>query len=290
MINRWDSRIEDLNLILGKLREVAGRTIKRKETKGRKPKHSVANYTALIALKEACNRTQRGAEVNISKLVCGVRVDHSVIAYWEKKEEILLAVQKIISIAGAMLKKLLSSSFTFVDSTKFSNWHIKETEIFVCNIITNGTIYPIGISFDNEDVASPVDECVPAGNGLLYADAWFDVNEVFKILFGKGYTPIICPNKTRGKGYYRRKGRMLYRMREHRLGYRQRGRGESLFGSLTNKHGDRLTSKADIVMKVRIASRILIYQLKILLRATLNLLLIVRHAQYDINLTVIEFS
>ena len=278
MLNRWDSRIEDLNLILGKLREISRRVIKRKETKGRKPKHSIANYTALIVLKEASNKTQRGAEVNISKLVCSERVDHSVIAYWEKKEEVLEAVAKVISIAGAMLNKLLSSLFTFVDSTKFSNWHIKETEIFVCNRIANGTIYPIGISFCNEDVASPVDECVPSGNGLLYADAWFDVNEVFKILFEKGYTPIICPNKTRGRGYYRRKGRKLYRMREHRLSYRQRGRGESLFGSLTNKHGDRFSSKDEIVMNVRIASRILAYQLRILLRATLNLLLIVRHA------------
>ncbi|MBI2449574.1 hypothetical protein HYV49_04730, partial [Candidatus Pacearchaeota archaeon] len=61
MLHRWDSRIEDLNLILCKLREISKRIIKRKKTRGTKPKHSIADYTALIVLKEASNRTQRGA-------------------------------------------------------------------------------------------------------------------------------------------------------------------------------------------------------------------------------------
>lgn len=278
MLARWDSRIEDLNLILSRLREISKRVIRRKKTRGTKPKHNIVDYTALIVLKEASKKSQRGAEVDWSKKVCGQRVDHSVIAYWESKEEILLAVRKIIAIAGAMLNKYLSTLFSFVDSTKFSSWNIEETEIFVCNKIADKTVYPIGISFKKNNVASPVDEAVPNGNGLFYADAWFDNNKAIEILFRKGYTPIICPNKNRWKGYYRKKARKLYRMREHRLGYRQRGRGESLFGSLTNRYGDRFVAKNSNVMKVRIASRILAYQLRILLRATLNLLLIVRHA------------
>ena len=55
-------------------------------------------------------------------------------------------------------------------------------------------------------------------------------------------------------------------MPKHKLGYRQRGRGESLFGSLTNKYGDRFTARNTCVMKVRTASRILAYQLRLLIR------------------------
>ena len=183
MLNRWDSKIEDINLLLNRLREIAKRVVKRKKNRGTKPKHSIVNYTVLIVLKEASKKTLRGAEIDWSKQVCGQRVDHSVISYWENKEEVLLAVQKIISIAGAVLEKHLSSLFTFVDSTKFSNWYIEETEIFVCNKIANGTVYPVGISFLTHNVRDPVNECLPPGNRLLYADAWFDDNKTLGAMF-----------------------------------------------------------------------------------------------------------
>ena len=53
--------------------------------------------------------------------MCGVRVDHSVISYWENKEEVLLVVKKIIRIAEKMIDRFLSSLFNFIDSTKFTN-------------------------------------------------------------------------------------------------------------------------------------------------------------------------
>jgi len=69
-------------------------------------------------------------------------------------------------------------------------------------------------------------------------------------------------------------------MREHRLGYRQRGRGESLFGSLTNQFGDRLNVRNKIAMQTRIATRIFCYQVKLLIRCkSMIYALIVRHAQ-----------
>jgi hypothetical protein len=70
MIHRWDSRIEDLNLILKRLWEITKRIVRRRDCKGRKPKHSIARYVALDVLKEASRKTLRGAEVNISKLIC----------------------------------------------------------------------------------------------------------------------------------------------------------------------------------------------------------------------------
>jgi hypothetical protein len=280
MLNRWDSRVEDINLILQKLREITRRVAQYKKTRGRKPKHKLERYITLIVLKEYDKKSLRGAEVRLSELVCKERVDHSLIAYWESKEEVLLAVAKIIAIAGAMLNRFLSSLFSVIDSTKFTTWNIQEAEIFVCNRIANGVVYPVGISFKTDRVASPVDEAVPEGSGLLYADAWFDDNKAIGVLFRKGYTPVVCPNKNRWHGYYRKKARKLYNTREHRFGYRQRGRGESPFGSLTNAYGDRIKVENITAMKVRIASRIIAYQLKILVRAILNLLLIVRHALF----------
>jgi hypothetical protein len=173
----------------------------------------------------------------------------------------------------------LPSLFAFVDSTKFSSWHVDEIEIFVCNRITDKTVYPVGISFKNDSVASPVNEAVPLGEGLLYGDAWFDDNKALEVLFRKGYIPVICPNKNRWRGYYRKKARRIYNTREHRLGYRQRGRGESLFGSLTNCYGDRLNARNERAIRTRIASRILAYQIKLVIRAECSyLVLIVRHA------------
>ncbi len=233
----------------------------------------------LIALKEFDKRNLREAEAHLSRLVCKERVDHSVIAYWENKPQMALLVQKLIGIAGAMLDKCLSSLFSFVDATKFTNWTIDEIDVTLCNHIAQRAVYPVGISFKKGSVLLPVDEAVPAGAGILYADAGYDDNKTIGALFGKGYIPIVCPNKNRWRGFYRHKARKLYRMREHRLGYRQRGRGESVFGSLTNCYGDRFTAINLYAMQTRIASRVLCYQIKLLIRCQLvHLALIVRHA------------
>jgi len=80
-----------------------------------------------------------------------------------------------------------------------------------------------------------VSRVIIKGNGFILADRWYDV---FRTIYRKGYIPLIKPQRTRGRGYWRRKARKVY-SREWRR-YRQRGRGESVFGSLTNEFGDRL--------------------------------------------------
>lgn len=188
-------------------------------------------------------------------------------------------VAQFIAVAGALLDGLLSTLFTFVDSTKFTSWKIKEVDMTLCNRIAQGTVYPIGISFQTATVADPVNESVPAGAGVLYADAGYDANDAIGVMFQKGYLPIVCPNKNRIDGYWRRKARRLYRLREHRLGYRQRGRGESVFGSLTNWLGDRLHVRNTTAMQTRSAARVLAYQLKILIRTQERVLVLTfRHA------------
>ena len=63
-----------------------------------------------------------------------------------------------------------------------------------------------------------------------------------------------------------KKARKLYRMFKNRLGYKQTGRAENVFGSLTDAYGDKLKVMNTIAMKVRIASRVLSYQLRLLIR------------------------
>ncbi len=268
---RWDTIVEDINLARKMLKAIIHRANPYKKTgRGTNPKHSVDKYIELVVLTEYDERTLRGGEVRLSELVCNERVDHSVIHYWQSKPEIVAAVRKIIVVAGAILQRILSSLFTFLDSTKFTGWGVKDMkliEVTICNKIANGAVYPIGISFLRNTVVSPVKEAVPSGTGKIKADAWYDEIETIKRLFKIGYIPIICPNKTRYSGYYRRKAREIYRLPENRLAYRQRGRGESLFGSLTNQYGDRLTTTNVTALQTRIASRILSHQIKLLLRA-----------------------
>jgi len=281
MLNRWDTITENINLAFSKLRALIKKILPfEKRGRGRKPKHKLENYFAVLVLKEFDEASLRKAEVRLTKSIVGERVDHSVLAYWESKPETHKIISKLISIAGAMLEQLTKKLFAFVDSTKFTSWKIQETEVFVCNKIATGTVYPVGISFQTQTVRDPVNECVPFADGdeKLYGDAWFDDNKTIGVLFRKGYTPIVCPNKNRWRGCHRHKARELYHRRENRLGYKQRGRGESLFGSLTNKYGDRLHARNENVMRTRIASRILSYQLRLLLR--LEIFLIVRHARY----------
>lgn len=266
MLPRWCNEVSCINLALSILHRLIQQIVPERKGRGRKPKRSLARYIEIIVLKEYDERTLRGAEEHLSRLVCNERVDHSVIAYWENKKEVSNLVAKIINLAGALLDKNLSSLFTFVDSTKFTSWNIKEVTVTVCNKIALQTVYPVGISFLMKSVVAPVDEAVPEGTGKIKADAWYDEKKTIKALFDKGYVPIICPNKKRYSGFYRRKARKIYKMPENKLAYKQRGRGESVFGSLTNQFGNRFNARKTKVMKTRIASRVLSYQIKLLIR------------------------
>lgn len=77
---------------------------------------------------------------------------------------------------------------------------------------------------------------------------------------------LLCPNSQRWRGFHRKKARKLYNKFENRLGYRQGGRGESVFGSLTNYFGDRFKTINLQVTKTRTAVRVLVYQIKLLMR------------------------
>lgn len=279
MLSRWNIIIEDLNLFIRLIRKYAKRECcKLKKGRGRPSKHNIEDYIVLIVAKEEEKKSLRSAESRLSKIICNKRVDHSVISYWENKKEIIEIIKQIIKKIGAKLQYLLGYEFSMVDSTKFSNWHKKEVEFHIVNRILKGAVYPVGASLITRSVAEPVEEAAPLGKNNLYGDAWYDDNDTIGVLFNKGYAPVICPNKNRSSGYWRKKGRKLYRNLKNRYGYRQRGRGESPFGSLTNKYGDKLKTLSIKATQTRSLSRIIAYQLKLLMRIIRNLSIILRHA------------
>jgi len=284
MLPRWETAHNNINFALHELKRLTKHLIRRKgETRGRPPKHSPVKYAQLIVMKEFCDSLSlRKAEVRLTKFVVGERVDHSVIGYWENKPEIAGCLKIIVKRAGRLLDSFLRKVFTFIDSTKMTTWNIEEIQFHIACRIARETVYPIGVSFLKETIREPVQECLPEGEGRVYADAGYDDNKTIRVMFKKGYYPVVCPNKNRWRGYYRKKARKIYNQRVHRLGYRQRGRGESLFGSLTNEFGDRLHARNEQSLQARVIGRILSYQIKLIIRCRdkkiIVVVLIIRHA------------
>ena len=296
MLHRWDTKQNDLNFALHEVKRLTEKLIRKKQGRGRPPKHEPTKYAELIVIKEfSKDDSLRKAEVRLSKFVVGERVDHSVIAYWENKPEIINCLKIIIARAGRLLDLCLRKIFTFVDATKFTTWNIQEIQIHVVNRIARETVYPIGVSFLKKNIRDPVDEALPPGYGRVYCDAGYDDNNAIGVMFKKGYTPIVCPNKNRWRGHWRKKARKFYRMPVYRRAYRHRGRGESMFGSLTNEFGDRFNARKEEAMQTRILARIVSYQVKLLVRCSDKIIsidvLIIRHALKEVtflNIKIID--
>ena len=273
MLFRWHSITENIKLFISKIKQLARSIIpRRRKSRGRPPKRSILSYITLLVAKEFDKKSLRSAEVRLSESICKERVDHSVISYWESKQDISNCITRIVEEAGYLLERSLSYEFSVIDATKFSSWYKEEIEFHVLNRINEETVYPVSISFLRGSLAAPVREVLQEGTGNLYADAGYDDNTSIGIMFEKEYVPIVCPNKNRWHGYHRKKARKLNRNINNRFGYRQRGRGESHFGSLTNAYGDRIKTLSTQATITRTAARVLCYQVRLLMRITEYLL------------------
>ena len=201
MLQRWNSIIDNIKLFVSKAKKFTKKVSEKlKKKRGRPPKHNIENYLTLILAKEFDKKSLRSTEVNLSEQLCSERIDHSVIAYWEAKPEVISMLSEIVFELGKELEKHLGKDFSMIDATKFSDWHHGETCFHLVNHISEETVYPIGISFLTGSVSAPVNEAAPPGKELLYADAGYDDNKSIGILFKKGYTPIVCPNSQRWSG------------------------------------------------------------------------------------------
>jgi len=217
----------------------------------------------LIVAKEFKRSSLRSAETNWSMLVCGERVDHSVIQYWEDHLPPRM-IEETIRAAGAALERTLGYEFTMADATAFADWHHETVSFHLLNRIGGGTVYPVNACIDTLDPVPNTRDVLLPGAGFFMADAWYDVNRVFCEAERFGYVPLIRPNKNRGSGKWRRRGRRVYNRFWRR--YRHRGRGESPFGSLTNAFGDRLHTRLLRTTYARSLVRVLVYQTKLLVR------------------------
>jgi len=121
-----------------------------------------------------------------------------------------------------------------------------------------------------------VEKVLVPGKGELFADSWYDDNKALGIMFKSGYTPIVKPNRNRYHGYWRRKARRIFF--KDIIKYRRRGRGESIFGSLTNNYGDKIKTILKETTRTRISARIVNYLVKLFIRVKNLFIRIFRHA------------
>ena len=263
LIPRWNSSLGNKKLIVKTLEDVVPDIPSNR--RGQPPKHPIKQYLILIVLKESKHASLRDAETDWSEYVCGEHVDHSVIHYWEQKIPVEIIEQSIRN-AGKKLQELLGYEFSVIDATAFSSWHNSHYSFHLVNRIHEGTVYPVNISKDTYDPIPNTRDVIVPGHGPFMGDKWYDVNGVFRIVYKEGYTPIISPQRTRCSGHWRRRARKHY----DKYKYRQRGRGESVFGSLTNWLGDRLHTRKRVTTYLRSCARVLCYQVRILIRAGNN--------------------
>ena len=101
----------------------------------------------MIAPKEFDKKSLKSTEINLSKFVVGERVDYFVLSYWKNKLEIVNCLKIVVFRTRQLLGNFCDKLFTFVDTTKFTIWNVKEVQIHIANKIARKTIYPAGVRF-----------------------------------------------------------------------------------------------------------------------------------------------
>jgi hypothetical protein len=180
LIPRWYSSLGDKKLILETLRNLLPDIKPNK--RGQPPKQPIRDYFLVIVLKESKKGSLRDAETDWSEYVCGRRIDHSVIGYWEKtipRETIDDCVRKI----GSKLEELLGYNFSVIDATTFSDWHMGSTSFHLLNRIHDGTVYPVSVCLDTLDPVPNTKDTIVEGEGFFMGDKWYDVNKVYGGIF-----------------------------------------------------------------------------------------------------------
>ncbi|HOK58245.1 MAG: hypothetical protein H5T42_09020 [Methanothrix sp.] len=115
MIKRWDTRLYDIKLILEVFDSLS---LDLRSINAPKPKvYDLETIIKALLIKEFEGHSLRSAEVRI-KEVLGIRIDHSVLHFWEKNLS-----STIEEILNKVLERLQSIDYTdsFIDSTKFAN-------------------------------------------------------------------------------------------------------------------------------------------------------------------------
>jgi hypothetical protein len=167
-----------------------------------------------------------------------------------RSKEVLRALNEFLSQMDYL--------YTFLDSTKFSNWYKELSELFVC-VRVGEALIPVYVDLTNSEEEFVAG--IPEGRGLVLADGAFDAKKVLNGLVERGYVPIVKPTKRKPDGF----GSKIRDLFFDRSIYRYRAVGEGYFGALSVEFGERLKSrgKSD---KARILARNIVYCIKIALR------------------------
>jgi len=115
MLKRWDTRNYDIELVLKVFDSI---DIDFDSMDIPKPKvHDIRTITKALIVKEFEGLSLRATEVRVEKLL-GVRIDHSVLHFWEKK--LAPCMEEIVNAILRELQKIEYSE-SFIDSTIFTN-------------------------------------------------------------------------------------------------------------------------------------------------------------------------
>jgi len=257
MLKRWNTLIYDVELML-KFLHVILASLKIDERfekqKGRKPKRPPSLYIKAIILKEVFKCSLRYSE-SLARKFLKRRIPKSTLNYWEIKHSDL--VKEVLRALNEFLSQI-NYLYTFLDSTKFSNWYKELSELFVC-VRVGEALIPVYVDLTNSEEEFVAG--IPEGRGLVLADGSFDAKKVLNGLVEKGYVPIVKPTKRKPDGF----GSKIRDLFFDKSVYRYRSVGEGYFGALSVEFGERLKSrgKSD---KVRILARNIVYSIKIALR------------------------
>ncbi len=120
MLKRWDTRNYDIELILTIFDSISIDIESMNIPKPRK--YDIKKIIKALIIKEFEKLSLRAAEVRV-KQILGIRIDHTVLHFWEKKLS-----PYIEEITNEILKELQKLEYleSFVDSTIFTNKKGKE--------------------------------------------------------------------------------------------------------------------------------------------------------------------
>ena len=183
------------------------------------------------------------------------RIPKSTLNYWEIKHSDLV---KVVPKAITEFLSQINYLYTFLDLTKFSNWHKDLNEFFVC-VRVGEALIPVYI-----DLTSSEEEFVggiPEGSGFALADGAFDTKKALNNIVEKGYLPVVKPTKRMPDGF----GSKIIDLFFDESVYRYRSVGVGFFGALSVEFGERLKSRGRSD-KTRILARNIVYCIKIALR------------------------
>lgn len=118
-----------------------------------------------LVVRERVRWSLRLAEAELSYLIFGERVDHSVIHYWEARLRETGVLKAILEEIGRIIESRLSYRYSVLDWTEISTWSRGDVMLHVAARISEDTVYPVGayVSYSGEPVAEEVMNALPPG-------------------------------------------------------------------------------------------------------------------------------